>query len=220
MLRDKLKQDNARMSYKECFAEEPHCAVIFNNPSLGVERLWSYARAVLTDNRRSMLMQRMMQLLRIKMNGMLRRLSVNTALAYNQMRRKIVANKCTVKVLCKTPLAVHSRIVMFELVPQHRILEDFASILELILWKPVCMVPCTWAAVASIRGSLFAKPLDPLTFAVSVGFLPSTVRRSLRVLCLLCVAEVLDLYTLTTRGSGWEVRMAAVGLLLTSTAAR
>jgi hypothetical protein len=39
--------------------------------SLGVERLWSYARAVLTDNRRSILMQRMMQLLQVKMNGML-----------------------------------------------------------------------------------------------------------------------------------------------------
>jgi hypothetical protein len=39
--------------------------------SLGIERLWSYARAVLTDNRRSMLMQRMMQLLQVKMNGML-----------------------------------------------------------------------------------------------------------------------------------------------------
>jgi hypothetical protein len=35
--------------------------------SLGVERLWSYARAVLTDNRRSILMQ----LLQVKMNGML-----------------------------------------------------------------------------------------------------------------------------------------------------
>jgi hypothetical protein len=34
---------------------------------LGVERLWSYARAVLKDNRRSMLMQ----LLQVKMNGML-----------------------------------------------------------------------------------------------------------------------------------------------------
>jgi hypothetical protein len=39
--------------------------------SLGVERLWSYARAVLTDNRRSMLMHRMMQLLQVMMNGML-----------------------------------------------------------------------------------------------------------------------------------------------------
>jgi hypothetical protein len=38
---------------------------------LGVERLWSYARAVLTDNHRSMLMQRMMQLLQVKMNWML-----------------------------------------------------------------------------------------------------------------------------------------------------
>jgi hypothetical protein len=35
--------------------------------SLGVERLWSYARAMLTDNRRSILMQ----LLQVKMNGML-----------------------------------------------------------------------------------------------------------------------------------------------------
>jgi hypothetical protein len=35
--------------------------------SLGVERLGSYARAVLTDNRRSMLTQ----LLQVKMNGML-----------------------------------------------------------------------------------------------------------------------------------------------------
>jgi hypothetical protein len=35
--------------------------------SLGVERLWSYARAVLTDNCRSILMQ----LLQVKMNGML-----------------------------------------------------------------------------------------------------------------------------------------------------
>jgi hypothetical protein len=34
---------------------------------LGVERLWSYARAVLKDIRRSMLMQ----LLQVKMNGML-----------------------------------------------------------------------------------------------------------------------------------------------------
>jgi hypothetical protein len=34
---------------------------------LGVERLWSYARAVLTDNGRSILMQ----LLQVKMNGML-----------------------------------------------------------------------------------------------------------------------------------------------------
>jgi hypothetical protein len=39
--------------------------------SLGVERLWSCARALLTDNRRSILMQRMMQLLQVKMNGML-----------------------------------------------------------------------------------------------------------------------------------------------------
>jgi hypothetical protein len=39
--------------------------------SLGVERVLSYARAVLTDNRRSMLMQRMMQLPQVKMNGML-----------------------------------------------------------------------------------------------------------------------------------------------------
>jgi hypothetical protein len=38
--------------------------------SPGVERLWSYARAVLTDSRRSILMQRMMQLLHVKMNGM------------------------------------------------------------------------------------------------------------------------------------------------------
>jgi hypothetical protein len=35
--------------------------------SLGVERLWSYARAVLTDNRHSILMQ----LLQVKMNRML-----------------------------------------------------------------------------------------------------------------------------------------------------
>jgi hypothetical protein len=35
--------------------------------SLGVERLWLYARAVLTDTRCSM----MMQLVRVKMNGML-----------------------------------------------------------------------------------------------------------------------------------------------------
>jgi hypothetical protein len=38
-----------------------------NAASLGVEHLWSYARAVLTDNRRSILMQ----LLQVKMNGML-----------------------------------------------------------------------------------------------------------------------------------------------------
>jgi hypothetical protein len=38
---------------------------------LGVECLWSYTRAVLKDNRRSMLMQRMIQLLQVKMNGML-----------------------------------------------------------------------------------------------------------------------------------------------------
>jgi hypothetical protein len=38
-----------------------------NAASLGVERLWSYARAVLTDNRRSILMQ----LLQVKMNEML-----------------------------------------------------------------------------------------------------------------------------------------------------
>jgi hypothetical protein len=42
-----------------------------NAASLGVERVWSYARAVLTDNRGSILMQRMMQLLEVKMNGML-----------------------------------------------------------------------------------------------------------------------------------------------------
>jgi hypothetical protein len=42
-----------------------------NAASLGVERLWSHARAVLTDNRRSILMQRIMQLLSVKMNGML-----------------------------------------------------------------------------------------------------------------------------------------------------
>jgi hypothetical protein len=39
--------------------------------SLGVERLWLYARAVLTDTRCSMMMQRMMQLVQVKMNGML-----------------------------------------------------------------------------------------------------------------------------------------------------
>ena len=37
--------------------------------ALGVERLWSYARVVLTDNRRSMLTSRLMQLLQVKMNG-------------------------------------------------------------------------------------------------------------------------------------------------------
>jgi hypothetical protein len=126
-----------------------------------VKRLWSYARAVLTDNR-SMLMQRMMQLLQVKMNGMLQRLSANTALAYNQRSRKIVANNCTERVLCKTPLALHPRVVLFELVPQHRILEDFARIFDLVLWKPVCMVPCTWAAVASIRGILLCRASRPL----------------------------------------------------------
>jgi hypothetical protein len=95
------------------------------------------------------------------MNGMLRRLSVNTALAYNQRRRGLVVNKCTVRVLCNAPLAVHPRVVLFELVPQHRILEDFARILHLVLWKPVCMVPCTWAAVASIRGILLRRASPP-----------------------------------------------------------
>jgi hypothetical protein len=38
--------------------------------SLGVERLWLYARALLTDNC-SIMMQGMMQLVQVKMNGML-----------------------------------------------------------------------------------------------------------------------------------------------------
>jgi hypothetical protein len=33
MLRNKLKQDNARMYCKGCFAEDPHCADIGYNPS-------------------------------------------------------------------------------------------------------------------------------------------------------------------------------------------
>jgi hypothetical protein len=42
-----------------------------SSATLGVERLWSHARAVLTDDCRSMLMKRMIQPLLVKMNGML-----------------------------------------------------------------------------------------------------------------------------------------------------
>jgi hypothetical protein len=78
-----------------------------------------------------------------------------------EVRRGIVANICAVRVLCKTPLAVHPRVVLFELVSEHRILEDFSRIVYLVLWKPVCMVPCTWAAVASIRGILLRRASPP-----------------------------------------------------------
>jgi hypothetical protein len=37
MLRNKLKQDNARMYCKGCFAEDPHCADIGYNPSTNFE---------------------------------------------------------------------------------------------------------------------------------------------------------------------------------------
>lgn len=37
--------------------------------ALGCERLWSFARITLTDNRRSMLSQRLMELMQVKMNS-------------------------------------------------------------------------------------------------------------------------------------------------------